>query len=271
MSLWIKICANTSLEDAQLAAEAGADAVGFIFAPSPRRVTAAQVAAITPQLPATVEKIGVFVDAPFEEIEATVLACSLTGVQLHFDAAPDLPAKLRQRFGPALRILRVVHFDPQEAAERLDVLKGHGFSRAASAATSMRASQAAEKRDPEGGGGFNPRIKPAESMGPSGPEGCFLDPNIDAILVDSRSAMATGGTGLTFDWSLAGKTLFQNTEARKRLVAAGGLNPSNVAKAIATLLPWGVDVASGVESAPGKKDPAKVREFVARARAAVGE
>ena len=63
MSLWIKICANTSLEDALLAVDAGADAVGFVFAPSPRRVTAAQAAAIVPQLPATIEKIGVFVDA----------------------------------------------------------------------------------------------------------------------------------------------------------------------------------------------------------------
>ena len=74
MSLWIKICANTSLADAQLAAEAGADAVGFVFAPSPRRVTAEQVAQIVPQLPAALEKIGVFVDAGFDEIAATVEA-----------------------------------------------------------------------------------------------------------------------------------------------------------------------------------------------------
>jgi phosphoribosylanthranilate isomerase len=73
---------------------------------------------------------------------------------------------------------------------------------------------------------------------------------------------------VTFDWELASKTLFQGTEAGKRLIAAGGLNPANVAEAIATLHPWGVDVASGVEAAPGKKDPAKVREFVTRARTA---
>ena len=58
MSLWIKICANTSLRDALLGVEAGADALGFVFAPSPRRVTAVEVAAIAPHLPATVEKIG---------------------------------------------------------------------------------------------------------------------------------------------------------------------------------------------------------------------
>jgi phosphoribosylanthranilate isomerase len=77
----------------------GADAVGFVFAPSPRRVTAEQVAAIVPNLPAKLEKIGVFVDAAFEEIDSTVQACGLTGVQLHFDATPDLPAKLRDSLG----------------------------------------------------------------------------------------------------------------------------------------------------------------------------
>ena len=79
MSLWIKICANTSLADAMVAAEAGADAVGFVFAPSPRRVTAEQVAAIVPELPATLEKIGVFVGASVDEIAATVEAAGLTG------------------------------------------------------------------------------------------------------------------------------------------------------------------------------------------------
>jgi phosphoribosylanthranilate isomerase len=216
MSLWIKICGNTSLEDAQLAAEAGADAVGFVFAPSPRRVTPAQAAAIIPHLPATLEKIGVFVDASFEEIESAVRTAGLTGAQLHFDAAPDLPAKLRARFGPALRILRVIHFS----------------SEAAEAATSIT-----------------------------------QDPHVDALMVDSRTAAAVGGTGTSFDWTRAAETLFQTTEACK-LVVAGGLNPENVAEAIATLSPWGVDVVSGVEAAPGRKDPAKVRAFIVNARKA---
>ena len=224
MSLWIKICANTTLEDALLSADAGADAVGFVFAPSPRRVTAAEVALITPRLPATVEKIGVFVDATLEEIVSTVLACGLTGAQLHFDADPELPARLHERLGPELRILRVMHFGAETAAQH--------------------AAQIAEHA---------------------------RNPHVDAVLVDSHTAMAAGGTGVTFDWDAARITLFQNTEAQVRRIAAGGLNPSNVAEAIAALRPWGVDVASGVEAAPGRKDPSKVREFVRRARTAKSE
>ncbi|MGC1461534.1 MAG: phosphoribosylanthranilate isomerase [Terracidiphilus sp.] len=211
--IWIKICANTSLEDALLAAEAGADAVGFVFATSPRRVTSEQVASIVPQLPASLEKIGVFVDAPLEEIEATVRTSGLTGVQLHFPAAPDLPAKLRAHFGPALRILRVLHFSSEAAG---------------AAATIMQ------------------------------------DPNVDALMIDSRTASAVGGTGQSFNWAFAAETLFQNTEASK-LIVAGGLTPHNVAEAIATLRPWGVDVVSGVEASPGRKDPAKVQAFIANA------
>ncbi len=217
MSLWIKICGNTSLEDARLAAEAGADAVGFVFAPSPRRVAVEQVAAITPHLKAAVEKIGVFVDAGTDEILAAVRACGLTGVQLHCEAGSAMPAALRKLFGPDLRILRVVHFG-DGAAERLTALA--------------------------------------------------TDPHVDAVLVDSRTAAAVGGTGVAFDWADAAETLFQNKESRAhRMIVAGGLNPENVAEAIATLRPWGVDVVSGVEAAPGRKNPLKVREFIANARA----
>ena len=110
MSIWVKICGNTSLADAQFAVDAGADAVGFVFAPSPRRVTPSQVAAITPGLAASIEKIGVFVETPLDEIAETVRLCGLSGVQLHSEAGSDLPAQLRAEFGPSLRILRVVHF-----------------------------------------------------------------------------------------------------------------------------------------------------------------
>jgi phosphoribosylanthranilate isomerase len=216
MSLWIKICANTSLADAMVAAEAGADAVGFVFAPSPRRVTAEQVAAIVPELPAKIEKIGVFVDAAMDEIVATVEAAGLTGVQLHSDVTAKETAKLRVRFGPGLRILRVVHFE---------------------AGAPERVAAAAQ------------------------------DASVDAILIDSRTAKAVGGTGKTYDWGAARRVLF-GAMKEKKLVAAGGLTPENVAEAIATLHPWGVDVVSGVEVEAGRKDASKVRAFVANARAA---
>ena len=83
----------------------------------------------------------------------------------------------------------------------------------------------------------------------------------------TATALAEGGTGVAFDWEVARATLFQNAEERK-FVAAGGLTPANVAEAIVTLRPWGVDAVSGVEVAAGRKDPVKVREFVTNAHAA---
>jgi phosphoribosylanthranilate isomerase len=93
------------------------------------------------------------------------------------------------------------------------------------------------------------------------------DEHIDALLVDSRTAAAVGGTGVAFDWSAARGLIF-DAGGPMKFVAAGGLTPENVAEAIATLRPWGVDVVSGVEAALGRKDPAKVRMFVDHARAA---
>jgi phosphoribosylanthranilate isomerase len=216
MSIWVKICGNTSLEDARLAADAGADAVGFVFAPSPRRVSVGQVERIAPQLPTEIEKIGVFVDAALDEIVAAVRRCGLTGVQLHWKFGAELPARLRAELGRDLRILCVVHF-------------GDG---------------AAERAEP-----------------------FALDANVDAVLVDSRTATAEGGTGVAFDWDEARRTVFGGA-CKAKLIAAGGLSPANVAEAIAKLQPWGVDVASGVEASPGRKDSIKVRAFVTNSRKA---
>jgi phosphoribosylanthranilate isomerase len=216
MSLWVKICGNTSADDAQIAVNAGADAVGFVFAPSPRRVTSEQVAAITPHLRASIEKIGVFVGADFATIAAVVERCGLTGVQLHSEGGAELSAQLRERFGAGLRILRVIHYGDDAGLQ-------------------LRAAGA--------------------------------DLGIDAVLVDSRTATAVGGTGVTFDWEAARGAIFTG-QSQLKLIAAGGLTPDNVAQAIAMLGPWGVDVVSGVESSPGRKDSAKVHAFVANARAA---
>jgi phosphoribosylanthranilate isomerase len=211
--MWVKICANTSVEDAIVAAEAGADAVGFVFAESVRRVTPAQVRVITPQLPAKVEKIGVFVDTGFEDLAAAIEECGLTGVQLHSAREAGVTAKLRERFG-SLRILRVIHFQ----------------------------------------NGLEHELREAQA-----------DEAVDAVLVDSRTATLRGGTGVRFDWQAARGSF---AGSRLRMVVAGGLNAENVGEAIATLHPWGVDVVSGVEAAPGKKDAAKVRAFIENARIA---
>jgi phosphoribosylanthranilate isomerase len=222
MALWIKSCGNTSLDDSLMAAETGADAVGFVFAASPRQVSTAEAASIVPHLPEMLEKIGVFVDADLEEISSTVRVCGLTGVQLHFEAEADLPKRLHERLGPALRVLRVVHFD--------------------AGAADLISKQIAEYAQ---------------------------NPHVDGVLVDSRTATAVGGTGVAFDWAEARKAVFSGAGTMK-LIAAGGLNPENVVEAIATLRPWGVDVVSGVEAAPGRKDPDKVRKFVTRARGMPG-
>jgi phosphoribosylanthranilate isomerase len=92
----------------------------------------------------------------------------------------------------------------------------------------------------------------------------------DAVLVDSRTAAAVGGTGLSYDWKDARGSFFRSAP-HLRLIAAGGLRPENVEEAVYTLQPWGVDVASGVEDSPGRKDAAKVKDFIARAQTAFAE
>jgi phosphoribosylanthranilate isomerase len=222
--MWIKICANTSLEDAQLAVDAGASAVGFIFAESPRRVTRPQVAGITRHLPQTIEKYGVFIDPTFEDVVETVVECGLTGVQLHTTSDPSLALRLREHFADMpdrgrLGILRVMHY-AADFDGQLEELRG--------------------------------------------------DHAVDAVLIDSRTAKAVGGTGVAFDWRAA-QSSFLRSAPHLRLIVAGGLRPENVAEALYTLQPWGVDVASGVEASPGRKDPAKVKAFVAAVRKAAFE
>ena len=229
--MWIKICGNTNLDDAQQAAQLGANALGFIFAPSPRRVTPAQVRAIVPRLPLEVETYGVFVDASADEIIRTAMNCGLTGVQLHrapggpgrsasegFD--PHLPGKLRRHFAAlhasTIKIISVVAFD-ESLTHELDRQLLDGAHDA------------------------------------------------DAVLVDSRTAGAGGGTGIAFDW-IAARASFQKARGYSRVIAAGGQKPENVEEAIQTLSPWGVDVVTGVEAAPGRKDPKRVETFIETAR-----
>jgi phosphoribosylanthranilate isomerase len=221
--MWIKICGNTSLEDARFAAECGAHAVGFVFAASPRQVEAKLVRQITEKLPRQVEKYGVFVDAGFDEIVSTVAGAGLTGVQLHRSSDALLPFRLREHFAkfPArLGILRVLHYKEQGFEGQLSELSRND--------------------------------------------------SLDGVLVDSSSQRAVGGTGTSFNW-LGARNSFLQVAPHLRLIAAGGLAPENVKQAIQVLRPWGVDVVSGVESAPGKKDPARVLAFIRSAQQAAAE
>jgi phosphoribosylanthranilate isomerase len=232
--MWVKICGNTNLEDAALAVELGADAVGFVFAPSPRQVTAAQVAAMTPHLPAHVERVGVFHSRDARQIAAIALTAGLTAVQLHGGLEEELAQRLNQRFAGSVRIIQTLHWPVGEPSP-------HG-------ATSPTTESPAAL--------LTAQIVRIAALGIA-----------DRVLIDSKVGAATGGTGVAFDWTRA-RSVFRSAPGGVHLIVAGGLTPDNVAHAIAQLGPWGVDVSSGVEASPGRKDPALLTRFIQAARAA---
>lgn len=230
--MFIKICANTNLPDAQLAAELGADAVGFVFAPSQRQVTPAQVSEITRALPGTVEKIGVFASKSAGEIIGAVAVAGLTGVQLHGKMDVPLLRMLNAATEGRLRILQTVAY---EIAEPQREVADERFTAALDAA--------------------------------------LAEPGVSAVLLDTAKQGASGGLGVAFDWKhvapLVDKAFARAeflTGRRAGLIVAGGLRPGNVREAIAAFHPWGVDVASGVEAFPGRKDPNRLRDFIDEAR-----
>jgi phosphoribosylanthranilate isomerase len=108
--MWIKICGNTNFDDAQLAAELGADAVGFVFAPSPRQVTAADVAHITPHLPEGLECVGVFPALAAQQIAGIAQECGLTAVQLHGGVNLELLRQLDEIFNGQVKLIQTVHW-----------------------------------------------------------------------------------------------------------------------------------------------------------------
>ena len=205
----------TNLEDALVAVDAGADAVGFVFyEKSPRCVTVARAREIVEKLPENVEKVGVFVNEREDSICAVADEVGITVVQMHGDNEDPRVADLVIERRPRMKVLAVV------------------------------------------------------SMHQANPQGWAMTwhpDSVKAFLVDSGTPAKHGGTGEVFDWSASVPVL---NEIRRvgRIVAAGGLTPVNVGDAIGILEPWGVDVVSGVEASPGKKDPEKVRAFVRAVR-----
>ena len=199
--MFVKVCGTTSEEGALLAVAMDADAIGFIFAPSPRQISPAVVTDIVKRLPPEIITIGVFRDESPARVVEIVNRVGLRGAQLHGRETPEQERWVRHRIPVLIQAFAT----------------------------------------------GDPAIVEARDYG------------ADAVLLDAPAP----GSGQVFDWKLA-----EGAPDGLRLILAGGLTPENVGDAIAAVHPWGVDVATGVESEPGRKDPRKLRAFVAKARAA---
>ncbi|MGO8987405.1 MAG: phosphoribosylanthranilate isomerase [bacterium] len=200
----IKICGITNISDALIAAECGADAVGFIFYPqSQRYVAPAKAKEIIQKLPCEISKVGVFVNHEIEEVKEIVQFCGLDLIQLHGDEPPEYCAQF-----PMSSLIKAVSCRTRKEIQEL-------------------------KNYPAG-----------------------------AVLMDGRDPGHFGGTGKISDWRLAIRV-----KETHPLILAGGLNKENIRKAIETVKPQAVDINSGVEISPGKKDPRKVTEIIRMVRA----
>jgi phosphoribosylanthranilate isomerase len=195
----VKICGITNLEDALMAAEAGADALGFVFYQgSPRFISHEQAAAIIQRLPPFVQTVGLFVNEELATVNLVSDRCGLDVVQLHGEEPSDYCSAVRRRVIKAFRV---------KDAAVLDNMAGYCVA------------------------------------------GCLLD---------TWSTAAHGGTGKTFNWEIAARA----AASYNSIILAGGLTPENVAGAISAVKPYAVDVSSGVESSPGKKDAGLVNRFI---------
>ncbi len=209
----VKICGLANGADVQAVAALRPDALGFVFwSGSKRCVRPADVAAWTRELPPGLLKVGVFVNAPPEELEAAVREAGLDVVQYGFFQSLEKKPEIFPNIGKIIR-----EFSKHWKTLHLD----------------------------------------REAPGPG--EAAF----VDAFLVDSYSADSPGGTGRVGDWAAARAFV---ERCGKPVVLAGGLTPENVAEAIRTVRPWGVDVSSGVELSPGRKDLKKAEEFIRACR-----
>ncbi len=203
MSVRVKICGITNLADAQVAVEAGADALGFNFyEKSPRYVPIAAAAEISRALPPFTLRVGVFVNPAGEQVQRALAECSLNLLQFHGDEPPEFCTQFRLMSMKAFRI--------RDAGSLKELSKYR----------------------------------------------------TDAWLLDAYASDAFGGTGEKFNWNLA----IEAQKPGKPVFLAGGLTPENVGAAVWQVHPFGVDVSSGVESSPGRKDRAKVRAFIMAAK-----
>ena len=213
----VKICGITNLEDALVAVEAGADALGFIFVENtPRFVTPEKVAPIVRALPPFITTVGIFWEHPAGHIKAVQEACGLAALQFHGDEKPE---DLEGFPVPVIKTIKL----PAPSDEL---------------------------------GGMPPFM----------PSVKFLQYRKDAaaLLLDSAARWSEGEARQPIEWTIARDL----ANERWRIILAAGLTPENVARAVATAHPYAVDVNSGVEAQPGRKDPDKVWRFVAEAKGA---
>ena len=206
MTVRVKICGITSLDDALRAVEAGADALGFmLYEASPRSVSVKVAAEIARALPPFVSRVGVFVNAAEETLRKIVAEIGIDTLQFHGDESPEFC----RRFSP-WRVYKALRIEGIDSLQTLSNYK------------------------------------------------------TDAWLLDSFVPGKPGGTGAKFNWDLA----IEAKKLGRPIILAGGLTTENVAEAVRRVRPYAVDVSSGVESSPGRKDDLKVREFIAAAKRA---
>jgi phosphoribosylanthranilate isomerase len=254
---WIKICGITNREDALAAVEAGADALGFVFyEKSPRRVTAETVKRIVADLPLQVEKIGVFVNEAVERVQQTVTQAGLTAVQLHGEEDAEFSRALFRSLANGLRRPTIFRTCPAQIFDK-PADQSVGWDPVTSGLVEPDEAYKGKRVH---------RIHVAENGDLFLETHGFRPGVIAGVLLDSSTAEQRGGSGRSFDWERV-QPWAGVINSISKLVVAGGLNPGNVQEAIHVLHPWGVDVSTGVEREPGKKDPRKLRAFVKAVRA----
>ena len=228
----VKVCGITSLEDARVSVEAGADALGFIFVENtPRFVTPELVAPIVRQLPPFVTPVGVFWDHRAGHVKAVAEACGLRVLQFHGDEPPE------DLEGFALPVIKTIKMPPAASES--------AGSRAHAAPASLADA------------GFTDQAFRFQKVA-------------TAVLLDSAARWSEGEGRDPIEWTLAAQMVarFAARPTLPRVILSAGLTPETVGRAIAVVKPYGVDVNSGVEARPGRKDPEKVRCFIDAARAA---
>ena len=202
----VKICGITNTPDAELAVEAGADFLGFVFSNSPRKVSIEDASSIIDKVPAEVKVVALFVNEDKDSVDNVIDSLPRVDIlQFHGDETIEYCNNFKD-----IKIIKVIRIENDESIKQIEDFKG----------------------------------------------------SVDYILLDTFSNDKYGGTGKSFDWEIAKKAKGYGIP----IFLSGGLNPDNVKEAISNVSPYAVDVSSGVETSPGKKDPELIKSFIQIAR-----